>query len=190
MGLDMFLEKCNRKVWGYRDIDIEEIKDTKPTLYAELKPYVKERGKYYKWESLFEEVGYWRKATTIHNWFVLNVQDGIDDCDSYEVPKDKIEELLEICKSIKANCPLVDGVVQSRQIFKEGKWQPIYEQGKVLTNTATAEELLPTQSGFFFGSTDYDEYYMADIEETIEILTKVLAETDFDNEMIVYHSSW
>lgn len=190
MGLDMYLEKCNRKVWGYKNIDVEEIKDTKPALYAELKPHLKERGNRFKWESLFEEVGYWRKANAIHNWFVFNVQNDVDNCDRYEVPKDKIEELLEICKSIKANCPLVDGVVQNGQTLKDGEWQPIYEAGKVLTNTALAEEYLPTKNGFFFGSTDYDEYYMGTIEDTIEILTKVLAETDFDIEMIVYSASW
>lgn len=30
-----------------------------------------------------------------------------------------------------------------------------------------AHELLPTQSGFFFGSTDYDEYYFYDIQDCL-----------------------
>lgn len=33
-----------------------------------------------------------------------------------------------------------------------------------------AEELLPTTSGFFFGSTDYDDYYFEEVEQTIEVL--------------------
>jgi len=33
-----------------------------------------------------------------------------------------------------------------------------------------AEELLPTTSGFFFGSTDYDDYYFQEVEQTIEVL--------------------
>lgn len=33
-----------------------------------------------------------------------------------------------------------------------------------------AEELLPTQEGFFFGSSDYDKWYFKDIDTTIEIL--------------------
>ena len=53
-----------------------------------------------------------------------------------------------------------------------------------------AMRLLPTQSGFFFGGTDYDNWYIADIEDTINIIEKVLAETDFDNEIITYQSSW
>ena len=56
--------------------------------------------------------------------------------------------------------------------------------------TEDPETLLPTQGGFFFGSTAYDEYYYEDIASTIDILEKVLAETDFDNEVITYQSSW
>lgn len=56
--------------------------------------------------------------------------------------------------------------------------------------TEDPETLLPTQDGFFFGSTEYDEYYYEDIDRTIEILERVLAETDFDNYQITYHASW
>lgn len=54
-----------------------------------------------------------------------------------------------------------------------------------------ASEALPTASGFFFGGTDYDEYYYQDIDETIEILKEVLAvpENKDDGEYY-YQSSW
>ncbi len=39
----------------------------------------------------FIEVGYWRKANQIHNWFVKNVQGGVDDCGYYGVTKEKLE---------------------------------------------------------------------------------------------------
>ena len=35
---------------------------------------------------------------------------------------------------------------------------------QVLKDHSKAEELLPTMSGFFFGSTDYNEYYFKDVE--------------------------
>lgn len=60
----------------------------------------------------------------------------------------------------------------------------------IKSDPESASSLLPTQCGFFFGSTDYDEWYMQDIESTIEILTSVLKETDFDKQMIAYSSSW
>jgi len=57
-------------------------------------------------------------------------------------------------------------------------------QGKPL------EEILPTASGFFFGGTEFNEWYFQDIEETIEIISKVLKETDFKTQTIFYRSSW
>jgi hypothetical protein len=50
-------------------------------------------------------------------------------------------------------------------------------------------KLEPT-SGFFFGSTEVDEYYWRDMEETRSLIHKILAETDFDNEQILYCASW
>ena len=59
----------------------------------------------------------------------------------------------------------------------------------VLKNRNEAEELLPTQSGFFFGSEDYDEYYWGDLEETRVKLTELLAK-DNTNWEFYYQSSW
>jgi hypothetical protein len=60
---------------------------------------------------------------------------------------------------------------------------------QVTENHDLAEELLPSQGGFFFGSTDYDEWYFGDIEETITMLEGVLKETP-DNWDFYYQSSW
>lgn len=58
----------------------------------------------------------------------------------------------------------------------------------VLDDTTLAPELLPAQSGFFFGSTTYDEHYFFDIEDTIKQVDAALALPDsWDFE---YHSSW
>jgi hypothetical protein len=51
------------------------------------------------------------------------------------------------------------------------------------------EELLPTTKGFFFGSTEYDEYYMSDIKSTIKGLEEILSE-DVSNGDFYYQSSW
>lgn len=45
--------------------------------------------------------------------------------------------------------------------------------------------LLPPQSGFFFGSTEVDEYYWGSLTETIEILEKLNGD-----EYHCYRSSW
>lgn len=58
----------------------------------------------------------------------------------------------------------------------------------VLADPRQAAELLPTASGFFFGSTDYDHYYQQDLESTVAIIDRALAlpeSWDFE-----YQSSW
>ena len=57
----------------------------------------------------------------------------------------------------------------------------------VLGDKSLAEDLLPTQSGCFFGSTEYDEYYFRDIEDTIKIVDECLKD---NREEHYYNSSW
>lgn len=62
---------------------------------------------------------------------------------------------------------------------------------EVKENPERAKELLPTNSGFFFGSQEYDSYYMSDIEHTIEQLESILEEhSDDDYISYYYQSSW
>ena len=49
---------------------------------------------------------------------------------------------------------------------------------------------LPPQSGFFFGSTEVDEWYWADIEHTIKTLESALNDRALDNWDFEYQSSW
>ncbi len=60
--------------------------------------------------------------------------------------------------------------------------------GKIENDNSLAPELLPTQSGFFFGDTDYDEYYFEQITNTKQILISLLVE-DCDGDFY-YSSSW
>ena len=59
---------------------------------------------------------------------------------------------------------------------------------EVLANREKAAELLPSQTGFFFGGTEYDEYYFGDLERTVEGIDECLAWPDDWN--FEYHSSW
>jgi hypothetical protein len=117
----------------------------------------------------YQEVGYFRKSNQIHNWFVEKCQDGIDECQSTIVPKEKLEELLNVCQTIitPTKGPLPDVVRE-----------------------ALAEDLLPTVGGFFFGSTEYDDYYFSKINDAIKILQEIIDTTNFDTEDIIYHASW
>jgi hypothetical protein len=120
-------------------------------------------------DEAYDEVGYWRKANHIHNWFVNNCQNGEDDCGYHEVSKDKLEELLSLCRKV---------------LNPTGGAIPLILQEKI------AEKNLPTSTGFFFGSTAYDDGYYEDIKNTIDIIENILSGTDFENESIFYSSSW
>jgi hypothetical protein len=64
---------------------------------------------------------------------------------------------------------------------------------QVLSDNSKAENLLPAADGFFFGSTEYNEWYFENLEETKTILEGVIenfmGEDDFTWE-VEYQSSW
>lgn len=156
--------------------------------------------KYWNWDHehkyghkmIMQQVADWRKANEIHEWFVENIQDGEDDCRFHrEVTESDLEELLDVCKTVLKSCVLVDGKLEGGYSFDENGNKIInYVDGKVIEDSSVAEELLPTQSGFFFGGTAYDEWYLDDIKYTIEVIEKILKETDFDTYAVYYVSSW
>lgn len=117
--------------------------------------------------TITENVAYWRKANAIHKWFVDNCGDGDDNCKEYGVSVEDIETLVGLCKSI-LNTP-------------EDKREEV------------ARETLPTQSGFFFGGTEYGEYYYEDLENTIDMLEPIIKEMETESSVeswLTYRASW
>lgn len=107
------------------------------------------------------QVGYWRKANAIHDWFVQNCQGGEDKCRKAHVSRDSLIELRNLCMKV------------------------LSEKG----NQDIAETVLPTASGFFFGGTEYDEYYWDYVESTVTLLNTLLVTVPEDWDFI-YQSSW
>jgi hypothetical protein len=177
MGLDMYLTKTKR----VKELQVEDYAKANNALPWEAKEYDKEgglkklcpeiegieqldeavhiKGESFKYMTIKEEVGYWRKANHIHNWFVEKCQDGIDECQLTEVTQEQLEDLLETCY-------------------------------QVVNKKENPEKTLPTASGFFFGGTNYDQYYYDDIKNTIRILEETINKTDWDKEIVFYQSSW
>jgi len=65
----------------------------------------------------------------------------------------------------------------------------------VLKEKGKADKLLPSQSGFFFGGTGYDEYYFDDLKYTVKMLNQIIKELEkeYANKNfseIYYRSSW
>jgi hypothetical protein len=146
-------------------------------------------------------VAYWRKANQIHNYFIninkerikdtsaflqSNLNDKeldyiADDCSPISIGREDLEELVIRCKKVIEYIPQL-------QLISSGNF------GDLDTNTIDDINLLPTKSGFFFGSTNYDEHYKKDLEITILKLEKVL--NDFPEKMddcyvsFTYKASW
>ena len=184
---------CTLKEWC--GIDIDKMPDIDVVEYymqfCNFKYYAWDSEHDYGHNSIMEEVGYWRKENMIHQWFVDHVQNGVDDCCYHnECIKEILEELLDTCEKVKQIAVLKPGKVVNGQTLINGKWENCYEDGEVIVNADEVAALLPTQGGFFFGGTEYDNWYMRGVEYTIDILTRVLETTDFEKEMVYYVSSW
>lgn len=156
MGLDMYMSKKTYvKQWEH--IPKEE----------QFKVTVKRNGKIYnniksdRISYVTEEVMYWRKANQIHDWFVKNCQNGIDDCRESYVTISDLRNLYNACKKVMEFNP-----------------------------DTHPKDILPTADGFFFGNTDYDESYYEDIKDTIEFLEKEMdSDGNFSGDYY-YQSSW
>jgi hypothetical protein len=63
---------------------------------------------------------------------------------------------------------------------------------KVLEDPTKAMDILPTKSGFFFGSTDIDDFFIDDLTTTVERFDYLLELPEVKNHNIsfYYHSSW
>ena len=141
-----------------------------------------------------KEVAYWRKANAIHAWFERKYgeDEPLENCRDYYVSKEDLIELRDTCRKVINNSKLVIGKVKNGERLnpETNRWEPIYTTGKTIENPEFAEELLPRQDGFFFGNQEYDEWYINDLENTIEQIDKILEETNFDEDEIVYTAWW
>jgi hypothetical protein len=137
---------------------VSDYNDTDKVLSTELMRHFPELAESQTIQEVSVRVGYWRKANAIHKWFVNNVQEGVDNCGSYPVSRESLTELRDICMRVR-------------------DWPG-----------GLAAEQLPTASGFFFGNTDYDEWYFRDIENTAKIIDEcLLLPRSWEFE---YSSSW
>ena len=113
----------------------------------------------YLYQKETSQVAYWRKANAIHGWIITNAG-AVDDCTPIHVSKMDLVQLRDDC-------------------------QKVIDEGTV----ETALELLPPCSGFFFGSTEIDEWYWEDIKSTIEQLNDII-DHSVDDAEFEYQASW
>lgn len=164
MGLDMYLEVrkyVNINDWVQENGDIVKKPVQQGVDVLELAGLSKVASQESYGVTVSATAIYWRKVNAIHKWFVDNLANGVDECQQIYVPREKLLSLRDT----------VEMVSRSK-------------------NEAVAHEYLPTASGFFFGSTEYDEWYWSDLEYTAKELSRVLAVTENERVDFIYQASW
>ena len=140
MGLDMYLSKKTYvKYWEHNGDNNYDVKVTKAGNPTKIDPK--------KVSYIVEEVGYWRKANQIHQWFVDNVQGGVDDCRDAYVERDKLEELLNLCKIVSIDkdkaeqlLPTASGFFFGGTGYDEWYYEQINETIEILEEALSDEE--------------------------------------------------
>jgi hypothetical protein len=76
------------------------------------------------------------------------------------------------------------------KVTKEQLIQLRDECNQVLNDSSLAESLLPTQSGFFFGETVYEDGYYVSLDYTVGIINDILENKPYCLDDLYYSSSW
>jgi hypothetical protein len=114
MGLDMYLEKRTYvKRWEWKTEEGLPQFDVTVKFGGKDYPQIKTE----RVSGLVEEVGYWRKFNALHQWFVDECGDGVDECQPIYVPSEKLVELLDVCKRIKADHSLASELLPTQDGF-------------------------------------------------------------------------
>lgn len=110
-----------------------------------------------------KSIGYLRKCNVVYGYAQNELGINEDECTSI-FNHSELVDLKERCLRVQ-------------EILKDGFTDEAIEK---------VEEILPTQEGFFFGSTDYDEYYLTQVEETLEVVEKILDTITEEEKVVVY----
>ena len=164
MGLDMYFYARKTTYKSFSKWDNPE--STKEVNYPEdlktFSDYIYDRNfKSVQTETIYQ-IGYFRKFNALHSYIVKTFADGIDNCQDIILYKEDVEQIKKV----------LDDVLNAHQQVEKAK------------------EILPTQSGFFFGGTDYDEFYFEDVKDAADLMQSFLDNFDFENYHLVYQASW
>jgi len=100
------------------------------------------------------EVAYWRKAFEVHEWFVNNCENEVENCGEAYISKEKLLSLLESCKKILA----AKGTQNEQKVAKELLPDPDETYGAWYWEDI--EETVKQLSSIEDGCSDDDYYYI------------------------------
>lgn len=116
-------------------------------------------------EAELTEVMYWRKANAVHGWFLEKTNTAKDfNCGEIKVDMELLKLFIKEGRAVLAN-----------RMAKEPDVEKLF---------------MPTRSGFFFGGTEYDEYYYDSIERTVEKFEELVENFNFFENELIYSCWW
>lgn len=153
---------------------------------------------------------YLTKRTYVQNWDYMKESEknyvSVEGADSKHIKSERIQYVVEqLCYWRKANHihkwfvkNVQNGVDDGEEYIVslpelKQLMDVCYE---ITTDNSKAQELLPTSDGFFFGSTNYDEFYFTQTLNTYKILKEIVEEleeykTPLNNSAwMEYRASW
>ena len=143
-----------------------------------------------------EELVTWRKENWLHNWFLTHCAPDRDWCDQSPIPvrkadveelRDTIKDVLEYAKNLMGD--KLEELDYRTEKDAEGHREIRKKTEDELKLEKYCDEHLPTRSGCFFGSTEYDHWYFEALEWELEQLDEVLDNWD-DTKQYWYECWW
>ena len=176
MGLDIYFHKTKRTEWN-------EVK-SKIDAFNELPE--EEQTKQYESETYPtknfdpDEIGYFRKVNFLMEFFHYE-----GNCEYQEIAKSELEALQDACLEISKMKPSQVVYVKAEHQWDKDRVETVLSE----TDKARCAEILPTQSGFFFGNTDYNQWYLDDVKDVLAWVTGVLVNLA-DDEVVLMYCWW
>ena len=170
MGLDMYVnirhKNTQSKLDAYKAWENKYSYEEWQCLTEEQREEWRNSEPEYDNDMYGKELMYWRKANQIHNWFVQNCQNGVDDCEYYSITVADLMKLKELCEKILT-------MTETRKEMRYTSYGATEKEEvdiPYLTPEGVeyASEHLPSRSGFFFGRTEYDDWYVLQLKDTVE----------------------
>lgn len=141
----------------------------------------------------FTQVGYFRKVNCLIPFFGYE-----DNCQYLAVTEYQMKELVKVAKELLKEHHAINSSILSYKemlnVYKDNEEMKKETQEKIDALWANfaeiAHEKLPTTSGFFFGSTEYKDWYVNDLTEIVNVFEEILDSTDFEIDQIVMYCWW
>ena len=145
-----------------------------------------------------EKVAYFRKVNLLLPFFGYN-----ENCSDLILTKDQVESLIQVCRDVLAKEADIRSRLNERKCAKQNvqqvkaEWneknvQRIQEQIESIEQEWVdyCQETLPNQDGFFFGSYEYDEWYLDKVEHVKKLFQEVIENVDWEQQDLVMFCWW